>query len=362
MLNFYRLEQYIEAEMEAAHIPGLALAIVKGQEVIYARGLGVTSVEDGGLPVTPQTLFRIGSTTKPLVGTAVMRLVEAGKLDLDRPVKEYLDWFTLSEQRAVGDVTLRRLMTHTAGFPTDYTPYGSRDPEALEASLREELPHLSLLAPPGKIWSYSNIGIRLAGLIAQAVSGKAFTELLQEMVFDPLEMKRTTFDPLVAMTYPCALPHELDHDRLRIVHRFSENAARYPAGGAMSTVLDLAHFAIMQINGGRFHDKQLLSPESVTCMHAPQADLYTVTGKGYGLTFGIDFYKGVRLVGHDGGTSTFGSKFSMAPDAGFAIIMLYNRLTEAFKIDEIAHLIFDQLLDLPPELPKPPIRQPDTTL
>ncbi len=117
MLNLYKLEQRIEQGMQKGHVPGLALAIVKDQEVIYARGFGVTSVEDGGAPITPQTLFRIGSTTKPMTGTAIMRLVEAGKLDLDRPVKEYIDWLTLSEEDVAGRVTLRMLMSHTAGLP-----------------------------------------------------------------------------------------------------------------------------------------------------------------------------------------------------------------------------------------------------
>src|SRR5438093_8086977 len=116
LLNVRALEQRIADAMGAAGVPGLALAVVQGDEVVYARGFGVTSVEDGGLPVTPQTLFRIGSTTKPLTGTAVMRLVEAGQLDLDRPVRDRLDWFALSEPGAER-VTLRMLMSHTAGLP-----------------------------------------------------------------------------------------------------------------------------------------------------------------------------------------------------------------------------------------------------
>jgi CubicO group peptidase (beta-lactamase class C family) len=118
MLNIYKLEQRIEEQMQATHVPGLALAIVKDQEVMYARGFGVTSVEDAGLAVTPQTLFRIGSVTKSLTGTMIMRLVEQGKLDLDKPVKAYIDRFTLSEQRAAEQVTLRMLLSHTSGLPT----------------------------------------------------------------------------------------------------------------------------------------------------------------------------------------------------------------------------------------------------
>src|SRR5690554_2371246 len=108
MLNYQRLEKDIQEQMRAARVPALSLAVIQDLEVVYARGFGVTSVEDGGLPVTPQTLFRIGSITKPLTGTAIMHLVEAGKLDLDRPVSEYLDWFSLSDPAATGHVTLRR--------------------------------------------------------------------------------------------------------------------------------------------------------------------------------------------------------------------------------------------------------------
>ncbi|HEU5376900.1 MAG TPA: serine hydrolase domain-containing protein, partial [Ktedonobacteraceae bacterium] len=119
MLNFAELEERIEQQMKDAHVPGLALAIVLGTEIIYAKGFGVTSIEDNGVAVTPKTLFRIGSVTKPLTGTAIMCLVEAGLLDLDQPVRTYIPWFSLSEAEASERVTLRMLMSHTSGLPTD---------------------------------------------------------------------------------------------------------------------------------------------------------------------------------------------------------------------------------------------------
>ena len=354
MLNLYKLEQRIEQGMQKGHVPGLALAIVKDQEVIYARGFGVTSVEDGGAPITPQTLFRIGSTTKPMTGTAIMRLVEAGKLDLDRPVKEYIDWLTLSEEDVAGRVTLRMLMSHTAGLPTAAEHFGRRDREGLEAFVRERIPRFPLIAPPGKLFSYSNPGICFAGYIAEVVSGKPFVELMQELVFDPLEMNRTTFDPTVAMTYPLAQSHDLKQDgTLSVQHRFADNVAHYPAGFVMSTVLDLANFAMMQMHQGCFRDRQVLSPESVSTMQASQVDLYTLTGTGYGLTFGVDTYKELRRVGHDGGISTFVSRFDMLPDEDVAVIMLFNRGSMEFESEGIVNSIFDELLGLPEEIPGP---------
>lgn len=148
----------------------------------YAKGFGVTSVEDGGLPVTPETLFRVGSITKPLTGTAIMRLVEAGKLDLDTPIKTYIDGFRLSDPEATEQVTLRMLLSHTAGLPTDGQHFGLRDPQGLEISIREEIPTYALIAPPNRVMSYSNPGVNIAVYVAEIVSGKSYTELMQDLV------------------------------------------------------------------------------------------------------------------------------------------------------------------------------------
>jgi CubicO group peptidase (beta-lactamase class C family) len=361
MLNIYKLEQGIEEQLKATHVPGLALAIVKGQEVLYARGFGVTSVEDGGLAVTPQTLFRIGSVTKPLTGTMIMRLVEQGKLDLDKPVKEYIDGFTLSEPGAEDQVTLRMLLSHTSGLPTRYRPFGPRNPEALEKHVREEISHYRFVAQPGKLYSYSNPGINLAGYVAQVAGGLPYTELMQSQVFEQLEMKRTTFDPLVAMTYPVAQSHDPQPDgTMQVEHQFGENAANHPSGYAMSTVVDLANFAMMHMNQGRLKDKQILSPEGVMEMHTPQSQSYTVSGSGYGITFMIYSYKGLRLVGHDGDSNTFLCKFVMVPDAQVAIIMMVNR----FEMDltSLTKQILDQLFDLPAETPQIQVMEPERSM
>jgi CubicO group peptidase (beta-lactamase class C family) len=361
MLNIFNLEQHIEEQMKATHVPGLSMAIVKDQEIIYARGFGVTSVEDGGLAVTPRTLFRVGSVTKPMTGTMIMRLVEQGKLDLDRPVKEYIDWFTLSEPGAAERVTMRMLLSHTSGLPTSYKPFGPRNSEALEKHVKEEIPHYQLVAPPGKLYSYSNPGINLAGYVAQAVTGFPYAELMRKLVFDPLEMKRTTFDPLVAMTYPVAQSHDPQPDgTMHVEHQFGENAGNHPSGFAMSTVLDLANFAVMYMHGGSFHDIHILSPEAVMQMHTPQSPSYTVSGSGYGLTFMIYSYKGLHLVGHDGDSNTFLCRFVMVPDAQIAIIMMVNR----FELDlkELTKKILDQLLDLPEDKFQPQMTESDRSL
>jgi CubicO group peptidase (beta-lactamase class C family) len=360
-LNFYQLEQLITEAMQAAKVPGAAVAVIYNNEVVYANGFGVTSVEDGGLPCTPNTLFRIGSTSKPLTTTAIMRLVEQGILELDTPIDELLPDLQFSESGAIQQVTLRKLLSHQAALPTAAEHWGSREPSGLRESVYRDIPAYRLIAPVGKIWSYSNPGINLAGYLAEAASGKPYTELMQELVFDPLAMKRTTFDPLIAMTYPVAQSHDVDETgALRVQHRYADNTQHYPSGFAISTVLDLANFAIMLMNGGKFNDQQVLSAESVAEMQRPQASFIALNGDGYGLTLSSHDYKGLRRVGHGGRISTFASLFEMIPERGAAVIVLANRAAEWSPQEEkIARFVFDGLLDLPASVPAPQTLPPN---
>ncbi|MBK8033262.1 MAG: beta-lactamase family protein [Chloroflexi bacterium] len=362
MLNLIELEALVAAAMESAKVPGVALAIVHERQLIYARGFGVTSIEEGGIPVTPGTIFRIGSTTKPLTSTAIMSMVAAGQLELDTPIDEVLPDLQLSVPGAISQVTLRKLLTHTAALPTAAEHYGSREAAGLRESVYKDIATYPLIAPVGKMWSYSNPGINLAGYIAELVSGKTYTQLMQELVFDPLEMKRTTFDPTIAMTYPLAQSHNMDaQGNLSVDHHYADNTMHYPSGFAMSTVLDLANFAIMHLSGGKFGDRQVLAPERVAEMHAPHAKFPSLTDDGYGLTLSSHNYRGVRVVGHGGRISSFASGFDFVPETGTAVIMLANNAALWGKQEEkILYYILDALLDLPEPEPVPVI-EPDRT-
>lgn len=202
------------------------------------------------------------------------------------------------------------------------------------------------------VLNYSNPGIALAGYVAEVVSGKRYTELMQELVFDPLHMQHTTFDPTVAMTYPLAQAHDLSQNKvLSVQHRFADNVAHYPAGFAFSNVLDLANFAIMQLNQGQLQGKHILSPESISLMQTIQADLLTVKGTGYGLTFFTEQYKGVQLVWHNGGISTFFCTFVLVPEADLALVLLCNRV--GLDYEAITHDILDSVLRLPADESEP---------
>src|SRR5437660_12303152 len=122
MLNLSQMEHSIEEAMRTAQVPGLALIILHDREIFYIKGFGVTSVEHGASPVTPQTLFRIGSLTKPIVGTLIMRLVEQGIVDLDTSIKTYLPWLIIgNDEPTTRRITLRTLLSHTSGLPDTFS-------------------------------------------------------------------------------------------------------------------------------------------------------------------------------------------------------------------------------------------------
>ncbi len=345
MLNTYRLEQSIHRRIAAQEIVGLALALVQGTEVTYARGFGTTSVEDGGLAVTPHTLFCVGSITKSLTGTLVMRLVEQGKLDLDTPVVDYLPGFAFSDASLGRRVTLRHVLSHSTGLPNAGKDFGPRDPDALRQFVWDEIPRYGFVAEPGAVHLYSNTIFVLAGYLAEVVTGRYYEQLMRELVFAPLGMERATFDRTVAMTYPVALAHERGADgALRVKHRFTDNVSGNPAGFGLASTLDLANFALAHLNAGRFDDWPFLAPESIAQMHAPQVETYLRGGDaGYGLAFYVGAHKGAHQVSHGGMLESYWCNLSVFPDAGVGVVLQCNCGDERVLMG-VLNDVFDGLL------------------
>lgn len=349
MLNIEAIERRVADLMDAAIVPGMALAVTNRDEVIYARGFGATSTEPDAPAVGPDTIFRIGSITKPLTATMLMRLVDDGLLDLDRPVREYVPWLKLMDEDAERIITLRMLLSHTSGLPTALEYNGWRDPSGLEAYVREVLPALPPVAPPGEIYAYSNPGFNLAGYVAEAVTGTPYAELMRQYLFEPLGMGRTTFDPLVAMTYPFSQSFVLDETgRPQVKRPFVDNTGEYPCGFALSTVLDLGKLARLHLNDGCVDGVSLLSANAVAEMRRLHVELMTLDGRGYGLGMRVRQYKGLRLVGHNGAIAKYGGLWWLVPEAGIAVVMLMNRAPNAWGVaDRLLTSLLDDLLELP---------------
>ena len=365
MLHIARLESRIRAAMAEANVPGLALSIIADGELHYAAGFGTTSVEDGGQPVTPETIFRIGSTSKPIAAFVIIRLVDQGLLDLDTPISEILPDFQLSEPGAVDQITLRLLLSHQSGLPSAANYLGAREPGEFRRLIYEALPQFPLLAPPKQLWSYSNPGIDLAAFVATTVTGESYAELAQRLLFDPLGLERTTLDPLVAASYPMAQSHYQDESgALRVLHRIADNVLHYASGFAFSTAKDMARFAQLMLQGGIWEGQRLLSAASLAAMQGPEVTFPGLTVGGYGFALIMLEHQGIRRYIHPGRIDGYGHYWSYIPERRAAVTLQCNQAAQWAPHEEaLAREIFSQLLDLPEETRQfPSVTVPETQL
>jgi CubicO group peptidase (beta-lactamase class C family) len=303
--------------MEETKTPGAAVGLLhEGEE--HVAGFGVTSLENP-LGVTPDTLFQIGSITKTFTGTAAMRLVGRGELDLDAPARSYLPELKLSDEEVAARVTMRHLLTHTGGWIGDYfEDFGSGE-HAL-ARICESMSTLPQLTPLGEVWSYNNAGFYLAGRVIEVVSGKPYEDAVQELVLEPLGLEQTFFSIDDVMTRRFAVGHHRNDEGPPTVARpWSIGRAHHPAGGLASTVRDLLRYARFHLGGG----DGVLTRASLEEMQTSQLEVGSIF-EHVGITWSISERTGVRLVGHVGGTNGQISLFFIAPEHDFACAILTN--------------------------------------
>ncbi|NRD26210.1 serine hydrolase [Frigoribacterium sp. VKM Ac-2836] len=320
------LDGAVGSALPTTGIPGATVSVVADGELLTARGYGMADTGTGDAPaeaVDPdRTLFRVGSVSKVVSATAIMQLVEKGELDLDADVQQYLD-FDLDTPK--GPVTLRHLLTHTAGF--EEVIAGLIGTPGSEKTLREAVSD----APPAQVFvpgttpAYSNYGATLAGYIAQRVSGVPFDDLLQQQVFDRVGMTSSSFAQPLSADLDARLAHGYPDDSKPAVATEVVNAA--PAGAMSATATDMARFMLAHL-GDLPEDEALLHPETLAEMHRPALgadDLGTLAaGQRMDLAFFDDSTPGLAAFGHDGDTQVFHSAMRMFPDHDAGIFISMN--------------------------------------
>lgn len=317
-----QIDAYIHARMQAAHIPGLALGVVRGKEVAYLKGYGIAGPD--GRSVTPQTPFILGSTSKSFTALAVMQLVEAGKIDLGTPVMNYLPWFRTADEAASARITVRNLLHQNSGLPTDAGREGFSENDqsdtALENGVRQ-LADVQLNHAPGQTYEYANENYSVLGLIIQAASGRSYEEYIQSRIFAPLDMRHSAAsisDPVVgdlASGYRSWLfwpvPFDAPYPRRMT-----------PAGLLISSAEDMAHYLIAQLNGGTYGENKIVSPAGVTALHTAGATVDA--SSAYGMGWVIDHQSHGTRFEHNGDVSTFHSNMLLLPDQQLGIVVLTN--------------------------------------
>ena len=312
---FQNLSDEITSGMQRLPIPGLAVGVWHAG-IEQVAGFGVTSVENP-LPVTPETLFQVGSISKTFTATALMMLQEAGQVDLDTPIRAYLPDFRLSDESVAERVTIRHLLTHTGGWWGDYfNDFGFGDDA--QAKMLSEIAKLPQFTPLGEVWSYCNTGFNIAGRLIEVITGRSYEAALKEMILDPLDMNLTFFFPHDVMTYRFAVGHEIVERAAKVARPWPIGRAGHPVGGVVSTVIDLLRYARFHMGDG----SGLLKPESIKLMQTP-----IVTGSGldvFGLSWFITPIGDTPVLRHGGATNGFTADFTLVPSRQFAITTLTN--------------------------------------
>lgn len=307
------IERSVKAEMQKAGIPGAAIGVIQGDKLIYSRAFGVASV-DTQAPADPNMLFRLGSTTKMLTATAVLSLAAEGRIDLNSPISTCIQGL----HPAIGRLTAHQLLSHTAGLVDQAVMDGPHDDSALGAAIRQ-WNGSRLFTQPGAVFSYANPGYWLAGYLVESVTGKPYADAMVQQVFQPLGMSRSTFRPLMAMTWPLAQGHENG----RVLRPAPDNASNWPAGSAYSSIPEMSRFVIALMNGGRLEGKQALPAQVVALMLQPRAKTAD-PGSTYGYGLYFSERRGVRWVEHVGLRAGYASLVRIAPEHRTAMIVLTN--------------------------------------
>ncbi len=311
------VDDYVRRQMARHRIPGLALAITKGDEVIHVRGFGTAG---GQRPVTAETPFYIGSVSKSFTALAIMQLVEAGQVELDAPVRRYIPWFAVADEAASQTITVRHLLHQTSGL----SEAGFRRPSLPpDTTLEETVRHLrraELTAPVGTKHQYFNLNYNVLGLIVEEVSGQSYGAYLKEHVFAPLGMENAFVSREAAEQAGLAQGHNVVLG-FPVAREQPYLAYDLPAGMVIASAADMARYAVAQTNGGCLGETCVLSAEGIETLHTPPADVESP----YAMGWEAHEEEGLRRVSHNGAVRTFFSNVTLLPETGYGVVVLVNQ-------------------------------------
>ena len=328
---FVGMDAYIENAVRTWKVPGLGLAVVRNDSVIYARGYGVRDVGKPA-PVTAQTIFGIGSSSKAFTAAAVAMLVDERKVSLDASPGTYLPGFQMYDPYATREMTVRDLLSHRGGLARgELAWYGSpNDRDEIVRRVRYLRPSWSFRSQFG----YQNIMYIAAGQVAAKVSGRTWDEVIQERIFAPLGMSTsTTSMKQVNMSGDVAQPHADVNGTIRPVPwRNIDNAG--PAGSINSNVAEMAQWVRLQLGRGMYNGKRLISSRMVDEMHQAHTVIRTDSAarannpeshlQAYGLGWFLQDYRGKLIVHHGGNVDGFTALVAMMPEEKFGVVLLTN--------------------------------------
>ncbi len=336
------LVEQLEQQRQTNHVPGMAIAVVKDDEVVLTHGFGVASVEEEA-PVTPETIFAIGSSTKAFTATLVGMLVDEGKMDWDDPVTEYLPYFQMNVESsgASAEITLRDALSHRTGFTRMSLLFASGEIPREEVLM--DATKAKPYVPFREGFHYSNVMYMSAGVAAGKAAGTDWDTLVAERIFEPLGMSSTTTSVTQAdQDSQLASGYLWDEDLQAYEYQPMRNVDNIgPAGSINSNVLDMAQWLRLQLNHGEYEGKPLISEESLTETWTTQIDI--TESVGYGMGWMIREWEGQKVVEHGGNVDGFSAEVALLPESDLGFVLLTNASVTPLP-QSAANIVWDTLL------------------
>lgn len=358
------IKTFINTNMKRFNVPGASVLVVKDGKVLMSEGFGYRDVEKK-LPVTPETLFAIGSCTKAFTAYSACLLAQEGKLDLDKPLRNYYPNLLMDDPYITEHITMRDLLCHRTGFPGhDLIWYHSK---ASREDIVNDLKYLKFAHGFREKFHYSNPMFILAGEVIAKVSGKSWDDYIRQNIFIPLGMNNSSTtaeeyektpnhatgykaDPMSTDTIPDSL---YSLPLTKTDYKATNINTAGAAGSINSNIIDMAKWLSLQMNEGKFKGKEMMKKELFLQMHSPQmptGGLYEAqspfTPADYCLGWGEMTYRGKYIVQHSGGIDGFASFVTFMPGEKIGIIILTNKDSTHFH-SMLASEMYDRLLGLP---------------
>ena len=351
-------DQWVESVMAEWKVPGLGVAIVEDGEIVFAKGYGWRNVEQE-LPVTPDTLFAIGSNTKSFTATLLAMQVDEGALAWDTPIRKVLPEFRLHDPVATGQMTAADLLSHRSGLPRHDLFWYATGKSRTE--LIAGLHHLEPSASFRSKYQYQNLMFLTAGVVAERIGGKSWEELVEERILRPLGMQRANFSVAQMQLdddFSYGYGAEQEIERVQRVP-FRNIDAIGPAGAINTSARELARYVLFHLAYGKVGDTQLLKEDSARLMQRPQMvmtgplqqrlqDGPEVSDPTYGLGLMVGGYRGRKHVSHGGGIDGFISAMEWLPDEQIGVIALSNTSHTGTVPQLVVRNAFDRMLGLEP--------------
>jgi len=350
--KFPLLDRYIDSFMKDWNIAGMALGIVYKDQLIYAKGYGYRDLKNG-LTVDTKTIFPIASNTKLFTSTAACMLAEEGKLNLDKPVRNFMPLLNFNNDELNAKVTLRDMLSHRTGLPR-YDGIWVASPYTRKETI-DKVVHMNPQLGFREGYIYNNMMFAAAGAVMETVTGMSWEEIIRKRMFQPLQMNASCFtneEMTKSGNFSYAYYEPDSTNKLLNVTFVAQSDALGPAGTIKSNIEDMSHWMIAQLNGGKYKGQQTI-PESAIRQTLIPNNIADKEGKWdelsnslYGLGRVIQTYKGYKIATHTGSIDGYHSNLTFIPSENIAVFLVHNSVAAGSVRPVMAFPIIDRLLNL----------------